>query len=122
MVSLVPPPGSCAIHCGSSSCQTNTTTSSPPRSEHGRIPQHVWDNEKPHVAASNVDLIEMRYSAVTRSGGDVFKLNVHIVLGYEEVNVSASVTESGVLQVGGGSMVLGNTIFFIPSRSFPRYT
>lgn len=43
-------------------------------------PQHVRDNEVSYVASSNVYLLEMRYTAVARSDGDVFELHVHVVL------------------------------------------
>lgn len=46
------------------------------------LPQHVWDNEKPNVAASNVDLLQMADSPVARRHGDVFELDIHVVFGY----------------------------------------
>lgn len=33
------------------------------------------------MAAANIDLVEMRDAAVAGCGGDVFKLDVHVVFG-----------------------------------------
>jgi hypothetical protein len=44
------------------------------------IPQHVGYDEISHMAAPNVDLLEMRYTTVARGYCDVLELNVHVVL------------------------------------------
>lgn len=56
--------------------------------ENVRPPQHIRHNEKPDMAAPNVDLIKMTDSAVARRHGDVFELDVHIVFGYGKVSAS----------------------------------
>lgn len=45
------------------------------------IPEHVGDNEESHVAAANVDLVEMRDTAVASGDRNILELNVHVVLG-----------------------------------------
>lgn len=45
------------------------------------VPQHVRYDEVSYVAASNVDLLKMRHTAVAGCNGDVLELNVHVVLG-----------------------------------------
>jgi hypothetical protein len=47
----------------------------------GEIPQHIWHDKEPHMAPSNVNLIEMRNSAVTGGDGYVLELDVHVVFG-----------------------------------------
>lgn len=46
------------------------------------VPQHIWDDEESHMTSTNVDLIEMRNTAVASGDGDVFELDVHVVFGY----------------------------------------
>jgi hypothetical protein len=74
--SLAPTPSpTCSprsIDCGPASCETNTPASCPSRSEHGRIPQHVGDNEEAHVRAADVDLVEVGDAAVAGGDRDVF--------------------------------------------------
>lgn len=43
-------------------------------------PQHVGDDEVSYVAAPDVYLLEMRYTAIARSDGDIFELHIHVVL------------------------------------------
>lgn len=50
--------------------------------------QHVWHNEEPNMASTDVDLIQMTDSAVTRRHGDVFELYVHVVLGCVEIRLA----------------------------------
>lgn len=50
------------------------------------VPEHVGDDEESHVAAANVDLIEMGDTAVASGDSDILELNVHIVLGWETVS------------------------------------
>lgn len=45
------------------------------------VPEHVRHDEESHVAAANVDLVEMGDTAIASSDGDVLELNVHVVLG-----------------------------------------
>lgn len=45
------------------------------------IPQHVRYNEVPHVAASDIDLLKMRHTAVAGCDSNVLELNIHVVLG-----------------------------------------
>lgn len=45
-------------------------------------PQHVRDNEVSDVAASDVDLLEMRHTAVARGYRDILELYIHVVLGW----------------------------------------
>lgn len=45
------------------------------------LPQHVGHNEEPHVAAADVDLLEMADAPVAGRDGDVLELHVHVVLG-----------------------------------------
>lgn len=52
------------------------------------VPEHVGDNEESHVAAANVDLIEMGDTAVAGGHSDILELNVHVVLGWMAVSIS----------------------------------
>lgn len=45
------------------------------------VPEHVRHDEESHVAAANVDLVEMGDTAIASGDGDVLELNVHVVLG-----------------------------------------
>lgn len=47
------------------------------------VPQHVGHNEEAHVAAADVHLLQMADAAVARRHGDVFELDVHVVLGWK---------------------------------------
>lgn len=42
------------------------------------------------MASSDIDLIEMTDSAVARSDGDVFELDVHVVFGYWGLKTSVA--------------------------------
>ena len=53
----------------------------------GYVPEHVGDNEESHVAAANVDLVEMGDTAVASGHRDILQLNVHVVLGWENVSI-----------------------------------
>lgn len=44
-------------------------------------PQHVGNDEEAHVAAADVDLLEVADAAVARRHRDVLELHVHVVLG-----------------------------------------
>jgi len=46
------------------------------------VPQHIWHDEVPDVTSTNVDLFEMRDTAVACGNGDVLQLHVHVVFGY----------------------------------------
>jgi hypothetical protein len=48
------------------------------------VPEHVRHDEESHVAAANVNLVEMGDTAIAGSDGDVLELNVHVVLGCKE--------------------------------------
>jgi hypothetical protein len=53
------------------------------------IPQHVRHDEEPHVATPNINLVEVRDTAIASCDGDILELNVHVVLGCAETeNVS----------------------------------
>lgn len=52
------------------------------------VPEHVRDNEESHVAAANINLIEMGDTAIASCNGDVLQLDVHVVLGCCENMVS----------------------------------
>ena len=45
------------------------------------VPEHVRHDEESHVAAANVDLVEMGDTAVASGDGDVLELDVHVVFG-----------------------------------------
>lgn len=50
------------------------------RPKHGRVLQHLGDGKEPHVGSSDVNLLEMRHSASSRSDGHVSNLHVHVIL------------------------------------------
>lgn len=83
MITLLAPTAHtpCPVHRRPASGQTNTTAPGSPRSEHGRVPQHVGDDEVSHVRTADVDLFEMRDAAVAGGDGDVFQLDIHVVFG-----------------------------------------
>lgn len=64
------------------------------------LPQHVWDNEKSHMTSTNVNLVEMADTSVTRGNGDVFELNVHVVLRYRTHIGQPLVLRSATVQAG----------------------
>lgn len=45
------------------------------------VPQHVWHDEESHMAAADVDLVEMRDTTVASGDSDILELDVHVVLG-----------------------------------------
>lgn len=49
-------------------------------------PQHIRHDEVSDMAASDVDLLEMRHTAVTRSHCDIFELDVHVIFGCVQVS------------------------------------
>lgn len=48
----------------------------------GDEPQHVRHNEKSHVAAADIDLIQVRNTAIASCDGNILELDIHVVLGY----------------------------------------
>lgn len=50
------------------------------------VPEHIGDNEESHVAAANVDLVEMGDTAVAGGDSDILELNVHVVLGWKRMS------------------------------------
>jgi hypothetical protein len=54
----------------------------------GAIPKHIRHNEESHMRPPNVDLIEMADSSITRSNGDIFELNVHVIFGCSTQKIS----------------------------------
>lgn len=54
----------------------------------GNVPQHIRHNEEPHMTPPDVNLVEMRDATIAGGHGDVFELDVHVVLGYFIVSVS----------------------------------
>lgn len=46
------------------------------------VPQHIRHNKEPHVTSTDVDLVEMRNTAVARCDSNIFHLDVHVVLRY----------------------------------------
>jgi len=49
-------------------------------SEHGGVLEHVWKDHEADLAASDVDLLEIRHAAISRRVLDVGHLAVHVVL------------------------------------------
>lgn len=47
------------------------------------VPEHIRDDEEAHVAAADIHLLEMADAAVARGHGDVFELDIHVVLGWK---------------------------------------
>lgn len=47
----------------------------------GEIPQHIGHDKESYMATTNVDLVEMRNSAVAGGDGYVLELDVHVVFG-----------------------------------------
>lgn len=45
------------------------------------VPEHIRHDEESHVAAANVDLVEMGDTAIASGDSDVLELNVHVILG-----------------------------------------
>lgn len=45
------------------------------------VPQHVWHDKESHMAAADVDLVEMRHTTVASGDRDILELDVHVVLG-----------------------------------------
>ena len=64
--------------------ETDTATADVAATEHGRVSEHVGDDEEAYVGAADVDLVEMGDAAVAGGDGDVLELDVHVVLGLEE--------------------------------------
>lgn len=61
--------------------ETDTTAADVSAAEHGRVAEHVGDDEEAHVGAPDVDLVEVGDAAVAGGDGDVLELDVHVVLG-----------------------------------------
>jgi hypothetical protein len=56
------------------------------------VPQHVRHDEESHVGTPNIDLVEVRDTAVASCDGDILELDVHVILGcVEKENVSNTV-------------------------------
>ncbi len=49
------------------------------------IPQHIWHNKEAHVAAPDINLLEMADAPIARRDGDVLELHVHVVFGFDEL-------------------------------------
>lgn len=77
------------------------------------IPQHVWNNEEPHMTAADVDLIEMTDSAVARRYGDVLELDIHVVFGYSEDSVSFATSYRFLPQLDEGWNTGGDKVLVI---------
>jgi hypothetical protein len=45
------------------------------------IPQHIWHNEVPDMAAPNIDLLQMRDATIAGCDRDVLQLDIHVVFG-----------------------------------------
>jgi hypothetical protein len=67
------------------SSETDTAATDVAAAEHGRVAEHVGNDEEAHVGAADVDLVEMGNAAVTGGDGDVLELDVHVVLSIEEL-------------------------------------
>lgn len=50
------------------------------------VPKHIGDNEESDVAAANVNLIEMRDTAITGGDSNILELDIHIVLDWKEMS------------------------------------
>lgn len=66
--------------------ETNTTTTDVSAAEHGRVAEHVGDDEEAHVGTPDVDLVEVGDAAVAGGDGDVLELDVHVVLGCAHIS------------------------------------
>jgi hypothetical protein len=64
--------------------ETNTAATDVTAAEHGRVAEHVWNDEEAHVRTPDVDLVEMGDAAVSGGDGDVLELDVHVVLSVKE--------------------------------------
>lgn len=62
------------------------------------LPQHVRHDEEPHVATPNIDLVEMRDTAIASCDGDILELHVHVVLGCSERRLLAKDSTASVIQ------------------------
>lgn len=82
MIRLPPssPAGPGPADCRTTTSETDTATADVSTAEHGRVAEHVGDDEESDVAATDVDLVEMRDAAVAGGDGDVLELDVHVVL------------------------------------------
>lgn len=70
--------------------ETNTAAADVSAAEHGRVAEHVGDDEEAHVGAPDVDLVEVGDAAVAGGDGDVLELDVHVVLGCAHISGSSS--------------------------------
>lgn len=61
--------------------------------QHGRVLQHVWQDQEADLASTDVDLLELSHAAVPVGYGYVGHLTVHVVL---SLNQLATVHLSGV--------------------------
>lgn len=76
--------GTGAADGGTATGHADTAAAKVAAAEHGRIAEHVWDDEEAHVGAADVDLVEVGDAAVAGRHGDVLELDVHIVFGCYE--------------------------------------
>lgn len=80
--------------------ETNTATTDVSAAEHGRVAEHVGDDEEAHVGTSDVDLVEVGDAAVAGGDGDVLELDVHVVLGCLRIlaRVLVEFSEEGIVE------------------------
>jgi hypothetical protein len=66
------------------------------------VPEHVRHNEESHVAAADVDLVEVGDTAIASSDSDILELNVHVVLSCKRNCVSFASRKWDAHQAGLG--------------------
>lgn len=49
---------------------------------HGRILQHVRNDEEPNHASSDINLVKLRYTSITASNGNILQRDVQVILRY----------------------------------------
>lgn len=49
---------------------------------HGCILQHIWYNKEANHAAANIHLIELGYTSIASSDGDISECNIQIIFSY----------------------------------------
>ena len=75
----------CAADRRTTSGKTNTPSTDVSAAEHGRVAEHVGDDEEAYVRAANVNLIEMRDATVAGGDGNVLELDVHVILSCRKI-------------------------------------
>lgn len=76
--------------CNSCSASTHSNSSALQWSrfhvlKHWRVLQHIGDNEESNLWSANVNLFQLRHSAISGCHSDFFELYIHIIFGYRMV-------------------------------------